>query len=314
MKHFIKLCIIVFFILTAVKVTESQTNLTISGKARYADNLEIVTSGEVKLYNLNGTIDAVGTIQPNGDWIIIPMIVGDKDLIGFPGIGNEFDFMPTGLDLKINPAEFVHINVNQNITGIQLLVKRYNSLGMPFVNTTTVSGLVLNNDNEPVKDAVVYVQRGSEYYSHGVTNSKGEYIIRNIPTGDYILVAHKIGSESDSKNITITENGMDNIVFNVTPNQNLNVTANPSDFRLSQNYPNPFNPSTVISYSVPKDGLVTLKVFNTLGQQVAELINTNQNAGAHNVEFNAKNLSSGIYYYKLESDGFVETRKMILVK
>jgi hypothetical protein len=315
MRNLTKLFIIVFFILTAVKVSESQSNYTISGKARYADNHEIVTSGRVNLYKLDGSIEATGEIQSNGDWIIIPMIVGEKDLIGFPGIGNEEDFMPTGLEQRTNPAEFVHINVNGNITGVELLVKRYaQSGGMPFQNTVTVSGLVLNDNNEAVSDAVVYVQSGSNYYAHGVTNSKGEYKINNVPTGDYILVAHKVGSESDYKNVTITEKGMNNLVFNVTPKQHLSVTTDPFDFKLSQNYPNPFNPNTVISYSVPKDGFVTLKVFNTVGQQVAELISTNQNAGTYNVEFNAQNLSSGVYYYRLETNGFVDTKKMILVK
>src|SRR5688572_31426774 len=98
MKQLTTLFIIVFFILTAVKVTESQTNYTISGKAYYSDNHEVVRSGQVKLYNLNGTLDAVANINQNGDWIIIPMIVGEKDLIGFPNVGNEFDFMPTGLE------------------------------------------------------------------------------------------------------------------------------------------------------------------------------------------------------------------------
>lgn len=311
MKLLTNLFIIVFFILTAVKVTDAQTSFTISGTARYADNYEIVRSGEVKLYNLDGTLDAVGQINQNGDWIIIPMIVGDKDLIGFPGIGNELDFMPTSILERIIPSQFVHIKVDKNITGVQLLVKRHNA-GRPVVPGVNVSGLVLNNDGQPVKDAVVYLQSGTEYFAHGVTNAKGEYKMTNVPAGDFILVAHKVGSESDSKNITIGNEEISNMVFNVSSLRG--GSTNPFEFRLSQNYPNPFNPNTVISYSLPADGMVSLKVFNTLGQQVAELVNNVQNAGGHNVEFNAQDLSSGIYYYRLEAGSFVDTKKMILVK
>lgn len=310
MKHFAKLVVIVFFILTAVKVTEAQSNYTISGKARYADTYELVRSGEVRLYNLDGTLDAVGQINQNGDWIIIPMIVGEKDLIGFPGIGNELDFIPTGLLQRIIPAEFEHIRVDRNITGVEILVKRPGQFRP--VNNTSVSGLVLDKGGMPVKDAVVYLQSGSDYFAHGVTNAKGEYKISSVPTGDFILVAHKVGSESDSKNITIGEGDMGSINFSVS--SITRGTNNPFEFSLSQNYPNPFNPSTVISYTLPVDGLVSLKVFNTLGQQVAELMNNVQNAGTHTVEFNAENLSSGIYYYRLETNGLVDTKKMILVK
>jgi len=89
---------------------------------------------------------------------------------------------------------------------------------------------------------------------------------------------------------------------------------NPRKFELSQNYPNPFNPSTVISYSVPKESRITLKIYNLLGQEVSTLVNTNQKAGTYNVSFDASKLSSGIYFYSLKADGFTNTKKMMLVK
>ncbi len=88
----------------------------------------------------------------------------------------------------------------------------------------------------------------------------------------------------------------------------------PQKFSLSQNYPNPFNPTTVISYSVPEKSEVTLKVFNLLGQEVATLVNSVQNVGAHEVNFNASNLSSGIYFYTIKAGSFTSTRKMMLIK
>ncbi len=89
----------------------------------------------------------------------------------------------------------------------------------------------------------------------------------------------------------------------------------PTEFALSQNYPNPFNPSTKIQYALPVTGNVTLKVFNILGQEVMTLINNqSQISGLHEVSFNASNLPSGIYLYRLQSDGFVDVKKMILMK
>jgi Secretion system C-terminal sorting domain len=94
----------------------------------------------------------------------------------------------------------------------------------------------------------------------------------------------------------------------------INVTSFPSVYVLSQNYPNPFNPNTVISYSFPSASNVKLIVYNTLGQTVIVLENGFKNAGNYSVNFNAAELPSGIYFYKLEAGEFSQIRKMILLK
>ena len=88
----------------------------------------------------------------------------------------------------------------------------------------------------------------------------------------------------------------------------------PKAWSLSQNYPNPFNPSTTIRYGLPSRSHVTLTVFNTLGQQVATLVEGEQEAGFHEAVFNAKNLASGVYLYRLTAGSYVETRKLVLVR
>jgi hypothetical protein len=91
-------------------------------------------------------------------------------------------------------------------------------------------------------------------------------------------------------------------------------TSAPVAYQLNQNYPNPFNPSTVISYSVPREGLVKLKIYNLLGQEVMTLVNQNQSAGLHKVSFNASKFNSGVYFYSLETDNFKSVKKMMLLK
>ncbi len=88
----------------------------------------------------------------------------------------------------------------------------------------------------------------------------------------------------------------------------------PVSYELGQNYPNPFNPSTVIKFAIPQSGLVTMKVFNILGQEVAELVNDVKAAGNYEVSFDASNLTSGMYIYKIQSGNFSATRKMMLIK
>ncbi|HEY9165236.1 MAG TPA: T9SS type A sorting domain-containing protein [Candidatus Kryptonia bacterium] len=85
-------------------------------------------------------------------------------------------------------------------------------------------------------------------------------------------------------------------------------------FLLAQNYPNPFNPSTVISYELPTNSIVVLKVFDVLGREAESLVNGRQTAGNHSVTFNASNLPSGVYFYRLSTQGYVKTMKMILCK
>ena len=88
----------------------------------------------------------------------------------------------------------------------------------------------------------------------------------------------------------------------------------PLEYKLSQNYPNPFNPSTQINYQIPKTSNVKLSIFNALGQEVSVLINESQNAGNHNIEWNASAFPSGIYFYRLETESFVSNMKMVLIK
>jgi hypothetical protein len=88
----------------------------------------------------------------------------------------------------------------------------------------------------------------------------------------------------------------------------------PQKYRLEQNYPNPFNPSTTIRYGLPSRSHITLTVVNTLGQQVATLIQGEQEAGYHEIKFDASGLASGVYMYRLQAGDFVQSLKLTLLR
>jgi len=110
--------------------------------------------------------------------------------------------------------------------------------------------------------------------------------------------------------------------WNWAPNRRI-VIVNPTgvknnqiakEFRLEQNYPNPFNPKTNISFEIPASAHVTVKVFDIIGNEVLTILDSKLESGKHEISWNAENYSSGIYFYKLVTEGFTATKKMILVK
>ena len=112
-----------------------------------------------------------------------------------------------------------------------------------------------------------------------------------------------------------TENGvwrrpLSEIVTSVEENQ----TSTPSSFNLSQNYPNPFNSATAIQYAIPNRGKVVLKIYDILGKEVTTLINEEKDQGVYTINFDANNLASGLYLYRIQAGSFIDTKKMILLK
>ena len=145
-----------------------------------------------------------------------------------------------------------------------------------------------------------------------------EYPIRikitNLKNGvDYELVEIKDGVESGRYRI---EDGKE-IIFSNASVSKLKIKklgSLPTSYNLEQNYPNPFNPNTTIKFSLPEAANVTLNIYNTLGERVAELINTNLEAGWYNYQWDAGSIASGIYIYELRTDKFLSVKKMILMK
>ena len=107
---------------------------------------------------------------------------------------------------------------------------------------------------------------------------------------------------------------IDDVELDLTTDVNEDNSIVPDQPHLYNNYPNPFNPSTTIKYALPEASHVTLKIFNTLGEEVSVLVNRVMDAGTHRINFEASQLNSGIYFYQLITADFVESKKMMLMK
>lgn len=135
---------------------------------------------------------------------------------------------------------------------------------------------------------------------HGNSNSPKHYsfLDKNLSAEKYSYRLKQIDTDGDFEYSNIIE-----VDFGL-----------PDKFALNQNYPNPFNPNTNIQFAIPQSSFVTLEVFNTLGEMVEILVSEELNIGTYNYDWNASNLTSGIYFYKLHAGNFVEMKKMILIK
>ena len=137
---------------------------------------------------------------------------------------------------------------------------------------------------------------------------------------EYSIVTEGMGKESNS--VGINQSGSTTIMSSSNGKFRLNAQATgnivkndlPTVYSLGQNYPNPFNPTTHISYSVVNAGVVTLKVYDVLGREVATMVNENKEPGSYQVSWDASNASSGIYFYQLRTKEYVDTKKMMLLK
>ncbi len=108
--------------------------------------------------------------------------------------------------------------------------------------------------------------------------------------------------------------GMSGTITVVSPTVVTENTKFPTNYYLSQNYPNPFNPTTTIRYALPSSSFVTIKVYNSVGNEVATLVNEEEEAGYYNIVFDGNDLSSGVYYLQFKSNNFLRVKKMILLK
>ncbi len=163
----------------------------------------------------------------------------------------------------------------------------------------TVSGTTSNVGGE-------LVDNGGNVVAVINKTSSNPFILTAPSAGTYTVNA---GYKNPSK-----EWGSTSAVINVTGVDESLIDFNPKDYKLFNNYPNPFNPSTKIRYAVPQSAFTTLKVYSITGKEVAVLVNEQKTPGFYEVKFDGAELSSGVYFYKLQSGSFSDVKKMILTK
>jgi Secretion system C-terminal sorting domain len=159
-----------------------------------------------------------------------------------------------------------------------------------------LDSIVTNRDfgSEPIPPDST--REGSLHVKSDTTDGTGHV---HLIIGDFNNPTDSVGFEFTASTVPLSV-----LTYNYTPDQ----------FSLKQNYPNPFNPSTQIEYSLAGSGHVTLKVFDILGRLVSKVVDANKNAGSYKVSFNASNLPSGVYIYRLQTKNYSRSRKMLLLK
>ncbi len=214
------------------------------------------------------------------------------------------------------------VTIKYNTDGVEQWVQRYNGTesaydiaysialddsGNVYVTGESNSGNPSYVDFATVKYNSVGVEQWVQKYNGPVNSGDYAKVVTVDGLGNVYVAGHSpgIGFNYDLVTIKYSQN-----ITSVYESDN----KIPDSYSLNQNYPNPFNPLTTINFTIPNEEFVNLKVFNTLGQEVATLVNKEISAGSYSVPFDAARLTSGIYIYKISAGSFAETKKMILLK
>jgi hypothetical protein len=246
-----------------------------------------------------------------------------------PGSGDD---QPTSIAVDVNDVYVTgmskgstgndYATVKYNFSGVQQWAQRYNgpgndndvanSIKMDASGYIYVTGASVRDKLSGLMDiaTIKYDSFGNQKWlarSYGIENeSNAGYSMALNSSGDVFVT----GAHAD------TLRGSFLTIKYIQTGTGLDGTASdiPEKYSLSQNYPNPFNPTTKIIFRLPDNAMTKLMIFDLLGREVKILINSELIAGYHEVEFNAGNLPSGIYFYRIQADGFTQTKKMILMK
>ncbi len=187
--------------------------------------------------------------------------------------------------------------------------------GSTEVTTSTATFDAFGTLNLPIGSFQALRQTTKEvhkdYFGTTLTNSYTSYFF-----SWFTREGHQLEVNADTMNSGTVKITSLTVTYSVTTPVTAVKTVRdvPAGFALRQNYPNPFNPTTIINYQLPMTNYVSLKVYNILGQEVATLVNGEKSPGTYEVEFDGSKLSSGIYYYRLESGGNVQMKKMVMIK
>ncbi len=226
------------------------------------------------------------------------------------GVSMTYDGIVTVLMYRWSPihAEGIlvraeYIDINRNIVSPYMKQLYYHG-GAPIQN----NGVNQVWNNVILKDAIYFGTGASSILS----TSHNSYDYAALEHTEYPYAMNDMAIYYYGTMYAVGENGK--VLLASDEITGVSNNSLPSDFKLSQNYPNPFNPSTTVKYQIPKQLHVSIKVFDMSGKEIVTLVNKVEKAGTHEVTFNAEKYSSGVYFYRIFTEGFTETKKMILVK
>lgn len=233
--------------------------------------------------------------------------------------GYNFSNVTTGLPSRTITSVSVHPD-SSNVA-----IVTFSGFGAGKIYKTTNNGTSWNNvsgnlPDSPVNDGLIYYP-GTSTSAMFAAMDVGVFMTNNwgvswIEVADGLpnTVAMHLDYHDGANKLRIGTHGRGVYEIDMLVSVNNLSTTVPGSYELFQNYPNPFNPTTNIKFALPKSGQVKLVVMDMLGREVTELVNSNLTAGTYEVTYNVKNSVSGIYFYRLETPGFTETKKMIIVK
>ncbi len=274
-----------------------------------------------------------------GQFTISALLPGTYRILAIP-LGGYVPTFYSAVMPSRSWAQSMPVAVNGNsIDGLQLITKPIPQSARGYAGIT---GIVAGNSGASnsrlnklsssavsaavVPGAIVYATDlvSGDVLGYGITDISGNYSISGLAPGSYNVTADAVGlstSSAQSASTSYDSNGnpvVSSVSFSMNSvtlvQQQPQSTAIPKSFVLNQNYPNPFNPSTTISFSVPQGSKVSLKIYNILGQEVANLVDDYRQAGNYSVQFNASKLASGVYFYRLQANDFAQTKKLLLLK
>jgi len=292
-------------------VTQPNTNVTWMGNTNYTITWDVANTSvaPVSVTEVNILLSTDGgnnftevlvsnTANDGSEDIFLPNIPTSQARIKVEAVGNVFfDLSNSNFTIE----DFIPVELSAFFA---LTTENGVLLKWTTVTETNNSGFVI----ERASSSTAPVQEWQE-----VAFVDGQGTTTNVTDYDYTDVISKPGKYS----YRLKQIDFDGTVTysNVVESE----VEGPQVFVLSQNYPNPFNPSTMISFSLPVDSYVTIELFNALGEKVDELANRDYSIGSHEVNFNASQLSNGVYYYTINATGvdgsnFVSTKKMVLMK
>ncbi|MBN2571758.1 MAG: carboxypeptidase regulatory-like domain-containing protein [Ignavibacteriales bacterium] len=314
-------------------ITEAKSFYLGAGSKSYLTSFTLRETYNGLGNSITGDVKDQSTNNPIKNAFIVAQNVGSKELYyGYSNNLGQYSLsgLPNG-DYKILFTADGYIyefynnkRLNENADSISVTgnVQNVNAELQEFQNvnvTSLVTGLTIDKQ---VPESSVFIlvndNIGNPIYCT-YSNWGGNFKINNLDKDSYQVITFTFDDKHSNSNLFFDPNQKTTLLKNIDVQYGVNEGENkpknsPTEFYLSQNYPNPFNPTTTILFSLPEVNMVKLSVYNILGEQIAILKNEQMNTGVHSVEFNANNLASGIYFYRIEVGKYIETKKMILLK